>query len=415
MKILRMAIVGTGHRARAHLATIPKLTDLYQLVAVCDLNAERAKEVADQFKIPGYTDVEEMLRSEKPDVVLIAVGRDGHHTITKIATGYGVHCISETPIATTLAYADIMIDSAKKNGVKLEVSENVWRWPHERMKRIIVDSGLIGEVRFAKLWYSSGSYHGINAIRTLIQSEAKFVVGYTPKGPNAPTEIGIIEFENGASALYELPFRPRRSYWELDGTKGSIIGDEVIVNGEIYPIKTITEYLECNDPIVADNLECDDSIAAKDLECDDSIVTEDLECRDSIVANNVKHNEPLVVTGCQVETEPPLLWENPLAKYGLTDADDVARASVHYGMYKAIVEDTEPEYGAENARKDQEILIAIRESALKGSVPIELPLTEITEYERRMHEAYKVKFGHEPLETGIDEARSTPYLLRYTQ
>lgn len=369
MKILKMAVVGTGNRARAHLATIPKLTDIYQLVAVCDLNAERAKEVSEQFKVPGYTDVEEMLKAEKPDVVLIAVGRDGHHTIAKIATKYGAHCITETPIATTLAYADIMIDAAKENGVKLEVSENVWRWPHERMKRIIVDSGLIGEVRFAQLWYSSGSYHGINAIRTLIQSEAKFVIGYTPKGPNAPSEIGIIEFENGASALYELPFRPRRNYWEVDGTKGAIVGNDVLVDGKSYPIQTITG-----------------EVGGKKT-----------------------------ITGCRLEANPPLVWENPLAKYGSTDADDVARTAVHCNFYKAIVEDTEPEYGALNARKDQEILIAIRESALKGSVPIQLPLTGGTEYERQLHEAYKAKYGHNPLETGSSEARSTPYLLRYTQ
>ena len=362
-KILKMAVVGTGGRARAHLATIPKLTDIYQLAAICDINAERAKEVSEHFSVPGYTDVEEMLKAEQPEVVLIAVRPDGHHTITKIAAEHGAHCLTETPIATTLAYADIMINAAQENGVRLEESENVWRWPHERMKRVIVDSGLIGEVKFAKLWYSSGSYHGMNAIRTLIQSEAKFVVGYKPKGPNAPTEIGIIEFENGVSALYELPFRPRRSFWEIDGTKGAIVGNEVLMDGKSYAIQTITGEVEGKKTI----------------------------------------------TGCRLETHPPLVWENPLAKYGLTDADDVARAAAHFSIYKAVVEDTEPEYGAENARKDQEILIAIRESALKGSVPVELPLTAITEHEEQLHEAYQAKYGHAPLEVAQSEARATTY------
>jgi len=362
-RILKMAVVGTGGRARAHLATIPKLTDIYQLAAICDINAERAKEVSEGFNVPGYTDVKEMLKAEEPDVVLIAVRPDGHHTIAKIAAEHGAHCITETPIATTLAYADIMINAAKENSVKLEESENVWRWPHERMKRVIVDSGLIGEVKFAKLWYSSGSYHGMNAIRTLIQSEAKFVVGYKPKGPNAPTEIGIIEFENGVSALYELPFRPRRNFWEIDGTKGAIVGNEVLIDGKSYPIQTITGEVDGKKTI----------------------------------------------TGCRLEIDPPLVWENPLAKYGLADADDVARAAAHFSIYKAVVEDTEPEYGALNARKDQEILIAIRESALKGSIPIELPLTEITEHERELHEDYKAKYGHAPLEVAHSEARSTTY------
>lgn len=363
MRILRMAVVGTGGRAMAHLATIPKLTDIYQLAAICDVKEERVKKVSEQVKVPGYTDIEKMLKAEEPDVVFIAVPPDGHHTMAKIVTEHGVHCITETPIATTLAYADIMINAAKENGVKLEEAENVWRWPHERMKRVIVDSGLIGELNFAKLWYSSGSYHGMNAIRTLIQSEAKFVVGYKPEGPNAPGEIGIIEFENGVSVLYELPFRPRRNHWEIDGTKGAIVGNEVLIDDKSYPIQTITGEVDGKKTI----------------------------------------------TGCRLETDSPLVWENPLAKYGLTNADDVAKAASHYSIYKAIVEDTEPEYGAKNARKDQEILIAIRESALKGSVPIKLPLTEITEHERQLHEAYKTKYGHHPLGVGSDEARSTTY------
>ncbi|MFQ6031465.1 MAG: Gfo/Idh/MocA family oxidoreductase [Candidatus Zixiibacteriota bacterium] len=84
--------------------------------------------------------------------------------------------------------------------------------------------------------------------------------------------------------------------------------------------------------------------------------------------------------------------------------DDVARAAAHYSIYRAVVEDIEPEYGAVSARKDMEILIAIRESARKGSLPIELPLTEITEYERGIHESYRSRYGHNPLEVGRKEA-----------
>ncbi|MBC8230284.1 Gfo/Idh/MocA family oxidoreductase [bacterium] len=367
METLKIAVVGTGSRARAHLATIPKLTDIYKLVAVCDLNEELAKEVAGQHNVPGYTNVEEMLKTEKPDVVLVAVRPDGHHTITRLAAMYGAHVLTETPIATTLAYADIMINSAKEFGVKLEESENVWRWPHERLKRAIVDAGLIGEVRYAHLWYASGSYHGMNAIRTLIQSEAKCAVGYAPKGPGAPREIGVVEFENGASTLYELPSRRRGNYWEIDGTEGAVVGNELqIYNGretKSYPIQTITGEVSGKRTIVE----------------------------------------------ARVDTDPPVVWENPLKKYGLDNADDVARAAAHYSIYKAVVEDTEPEYGAENARKDQEILIAIRESALKGSIPIQLPLTEITEHERQLHEQYKIQYGHDPLEVGKSEARATKY------
>ncbi|MFQ6008581.1 MAG: Gfo/Idh/MocA family protein [Candidatus Zixiibacteriota bacterium] len=155
MENLKIAVIGTGKRAGAHLATIPKLTDIYSLVAVCDINEERLKPIAERHSVPGYTDVEKMLATEKPDVVLIAVGGIGHHVIAKIAAEYGAHILTETPIASTLPCTDLMINAAKEHNVKLEVSENVWRWPQERAKREIVDAGLIGEVTFAHLWYSS--------------------------------------------------------------------------------------------------------------------------------------------------------------------------------------------------------------------------------------------------------------------
>ncbi len=363
MKTLRIAVIGTGKRAGAHLATLPKLTDIYTLAAVCDINEERLKPVAERHNVPGYTDVEKMLESEKPDVVLIAVGGIGHHTIASIAAEHGAHILSETPISVTLPCTDVMINVAKEHNVKLEESENVWRWPHERLKREIVDAGLIGEVTFARLWYTSGSYHGMNGIRTLIQSDVTRIVGYVPKGEGAPREMGILEFESGVSALYQLPSRRIGSYWEIDGTKGAIVGNELqLYDGQetkTYSIQTITGEVEGRRTIVE----------------------------------------------ARVDTSPPVVWTNPLAKYGLTDADDVARAAAHYSIYRAVVEDTEPEYGAENARKDLEILIAIRESARRGSVPIDLPITELTEHERAIHESYRNRYGHEPLKVGTKEAR----------
>ena len=367
MEILRIAVVGTGGRAKAHLATIPKLTDMYQLVAVCDIDEGISSAASACYNVPGYTDAEEMLKAEKPHIVLVAVRPDGHHAITEIATAYGAHILTETPIATTLAYADLMISAARKRGVVLEEAENVWRWPHERMKRVLVDSGIIGEVTHGHLWYTSGSYHGVNAIRTLVRGEAKCVVGYTPKGTGVPRELGVIEFENGASVLYEWPTRRRGNYWEVDGTKGALVGNEVqLYDGQEiqrYPIQTVLQERE----------------------------------------------EGRIIVECRVDMDPPLVWENPLKGYGLGDADDVARAASLHSIYQAVTKGVKPEYGAENARKDQEILVAIRESARKGSVPIDLPLTEVTEYEQQLHQEYKTRYGHDPLEVGRDEARLTRY------
>ena len=357
MDRLKIAVIGTGSRAGAHLNTIPKLDKIYQLVGVCDIDENRASEIAQRMGVSAYTDPEKLIEAESPDVILVTIPPDGHHVITEIAASHGVHVLSETPIATTLPCADRMIDTAKQHGVKLEVSENVWRWPRERLKRKIVDAGLIGEITHAHLWYTSGSYHGMNAIRTLVQSEAVRVIGHSKEISKRPWEVGVVEFENGVSLVYELPTRRRGNYWEIDGTKGAIVGQELqIYEGnetKTYPIQTITTEV-----------------------------------------GGVK-----IVDHARVDTDPPVVWENPLKRFGLRDEDDVARAAAHYSIYQAAVEGTEPEYGAINARKDQEILIAIRESAQRGGEPIELPLTQITAHEEKQHREYREKYGVNALDS----------------
>ena len=356
MKRLKIAVVGTGGRGRAHLSTLPKLESIYQLVGVCDIDSSRATETAQRMSVSGYTDIETLIQMESPDVILITVGPDGHHVITEIAASHGVHVITETPISITLPCADRMINAAAQYGTKLEVAENVWRWPHERLKRKIVDAGLIGEITHAHLWYTSGSYHGINAIRTLVQSEVVRVVGGAKEIGGSSWEVGIVEFENGVSLIYELPTRRRGNYWEIDGTEGAIVGNELLLyrdtGTETYQIQTVTTEV--------------DGVS--------------------------------VVDHARVDTDPPVIWENPLKAFGLAEADDVARGAELHSIYRAIVEKTEPEYGALNGRTDQEILIAIRESARNGGQPINLPLTETTGHEEHLHREYRARYGVDPFD-----------------
>ena len=356
MKRLRIAVVGTGGRAGAHLSTLPKLEPIYQLVGVCDIDSERATETAQRLSVSGYTDLETLLEMESPDVILITVGPDGHHVITEIAASHGVHVITETPISITLPCADRMIDAAAQYGTKLEVAENVWRWPHERLKRKIIDAGLIGEITHAHLWYTSGSYHGMNAIRTLVQSEAVRVIGHAKEVGGSSWEVGVVEFENGVSLIYELPTRRRGNYWEIDGTEGSIVGNELLLyhetGTETYPIQTVTTDVE----------------------------------------------GVSVVDHARVDTDPPVIWDNPLKAFGLVEADDVARGAELHSIYRAIVEEVEPEYGAVNGRTDQEILIAIRESARNRGEPIDLPLTKITGHEENLHREYGTRYGVDPFD-----------------
>ncbi len=181
-------------------------------------------------------------------------------------------------------------------------------------------------------------------------------------------ENGIIEFPNNIACLYEMPPKggPKSSQWDIEGTHGYLSGNELVLhkNGENlrYPIQFVNTKIDGED----------------------------------------------VLGHVSVDTEPPIVWKNPFKKYKISETDEIAKASILYSMYRAVTEGIEPEYGAQNALHDLELWIAIRESALRGSVWIDLPIQEVTELERRIHEEYKRRYGHDPIE-GVESLLDVPF------
>ena len=139
--ILTAAIIGAGNRGATHLATVSTLRQHFRLVGVCDAREERRQWATETYGVPAFEHPVALLDAVSPEVVGVVVPPDAHHLVTAVAAARGAHIITETPIATTLAMADHMLAAAQRHNVLLEVSENVWRWPHERLKRLVVEQG----------------------------------------------------------------------------------------------------------------------------------------------------------------------------------------------------------------------------------------------------------------------------------
>lgn len=371
--MLTAAIIGAGNRGATHLATVSTLRQHFRLVGVCDAREERRQWAAETYGVPTFAHPVALLDAVRPQVVGVVVPPDAHHLVTAVAAARGAHIITETPIATTLAMADHMLESAERHNVLLEVSENVWRWPHERLKRLVVEQGLLGQVTQVHLWYTSGSYHGMAAMRRFITSRPVGVRGVSAPVAVQPFvevdgqtrsqrtwELGVIEFADGELGVYQWPIGTTRgNEWEVAGTQGAIVGNEVVLwedsrrrRGRRLPIETVLG-------ASADGSE--------------------------------------TITHAELATEPPLTWENPYRQYALPNADDVARADTWLGLHRSIVEGRPAVYGA-SARTDLELLIAIRESSRQGNRRLDLPLPAPTELERQLHAEFAQQYGVAPFE-----------------
>ena len=247
MNRLKIALVGAGNRGRTvYLPIIKTLKDDLELVAVCDEREDAVTAVGEEQDVPAFTNLEEMVRRAKPDLCAVVITPSNNHKVGVPLAEMGVSYVTETPLDTDLARADEMIAAAKRSRIKLEVAENYYRVPNERIKRAMIHAGIFGRVLSAYNDFRGHGYHGVGLIRSYIGFEvaAKRVFGFLRTFPvqehhyrggthrEESWQHGVIEFENGSvgvfnfsSLSYGSPLR-RYNTSKFFGERGLCIGDE---------------------------------------------------------------------------------------------------------------------------------------------------------------------------------------------
>jgi UDP-N-acetylglucosamine 3-dehydrogenase len=145
MKKLGTAVVGTGFWGKNHARVYRDLQET-DLVAVCDIDAERAKAVADQFGAKPYTSVRRMLQNEEIKAVSVCTWSISLARVATKAVEAGKHVLVEKPMAASVKQAERLLDAAKKNHVHLTVGFLMRFIPGlQRMKKA-VEEKTIGEL-----------------------------------------------------------------------------------------------------------------------------------------------------------------------------------------------------------------------------------------------------------------------------
>jgi predicted dehydrogenase len=138
-----VGLIGCGKVGQIHAAALRGIPEA-ELVAVCDVSAERAGAFAGRYGARGYTDVDAMLRDSRVEAVVIGTPHPQHAAPAVRAAEAGVHVLVEKPLAATLADCDAMLAAANRAGVLLSViSQRRLYEPVRRMKEAI-DAGKIG-------------------------------------------------------------------------------------------------------------------------------------------------------------------------------------------------------------------------------------------------------------------------------
>ena len=117
-KAIRTAVIGVGHFGKFHAEKYAGLKDC-ELVAVADIDVERAKEVGNTHGVAAIADYRELYGSV--DAVSIAVPTNAHLDVTQDFLNQGIHVLLEKPITDRVASANLLIETAARNNALLQV------------------------------------------------------------------------------------------------------------------------------------------------------------------------------------------------------------------------------------------------------------------------------------------------------
>jgi predicted dehydrogenase len=371
---LRVAIIGTARRSAYLYGPILKaLPDQVQLVSIWGRSADSARRLGELLDVPWYTDIERLIRETAPQIGIVAVNYHANGQVGLMAVEHGLHVLLETPIAHKLSEADEIIEAAAERCVKIEVAEQFHRRPLEQIKLKLIESGFFGQVYSSFNDFAGHGYHGVSVMRSYLGFDAKpkQVTGAVrdydlaahwsrladTRGPRVETqEHGLIDFEGGQLGIFhwtDVGYDSALRWWRSSrflAEKG--MGISVGVGLDVQ------ERL---------------SLLAPGGEAPQFITLErrwervDGGALVSMVAHTGDADLPIV------------RWDNPFRPveqgHGVQWHDDeIGVVGCLLSLVNAVRDDTEPTYGPWQARMDQEIILAIRQSSLEGGKPVRLPL-----------------------------------------
>ncbi|MGD0160163.1 MAG: Gfo/Idh/MocA family oxidoreductase [Candidatus Bathyarchaeia archaeon] len=145
MNKVKTAVIGTGSWGKNHARTYKELAET-ELLAICDIDAERANNLAKQLGVTPYSSVEKMLRNEDIEAVSVCTWSTSLAKEATKAVEHGKHVLVEKPMAANTKQAEKLLAASEKMGVLLTVGFLMRFIPGLREMKKAVENKSIGEL-----------------------------------------------------------------------------------------------------------------------------------------------------------------------------------------------------------------------------------------------------------------------------
>jgi predicted dehydrogenase len=148
---LRFGLIGAGEIGQVRAAALTS-TPGCRLVAVADLEEERARRVADRAGATLFADYRRIVEEPGVDAVVVSTPPDRHEEVAAAALAAGKHVLCEKPLAPTVEACRRMLEAARRSGRCLATGFNHRYFPAFQFVKNSVENGMIGELSHVRAY-----------------------------------------------------------------------------------------------------------------------------------------------------------------------------------------------------------------------------------------------------------------------
>lgn len=143
--MIKVALIGIGGMGGCHFNCYKDIENA-EVIAVCDVRTDMAKEKVNNESIHIYSSYDELLENENPDYVDICTPSYMHREMSIKALEKGINVLCEKPMSLTTADTEAILSAVKKSG-KIFMTAHVVRFMKAYMYlKNVIDSKELGDL-----------------------------------------------------------------------------------------------------------------------------------------------------------------------------------------------------------------------------------------------------------------------------
>ncbi|MDR0598676.1 MAG: Gfo/Idh/MocA family oxidoreductase [Treponema sp.] len=145
MRKLTAGIIGAGNISGIYIKNLLGMfSESVELRAIADMSPEKARETADKHGLDCSESPEALLARDDINIVLNLTPPAAHYAVAKAALEAGKHVYNEKPLCAGLADGEALLETARKNKVRISCSPDTFLGAGIQTARKLLDDGWIG-------------------------------------------------------------------------------------------------------------------------------------------------------------------------------------------------------------------------------------------------------------------------------